>query len=129
MAKIKGWKFPVDEDKATGKIMTVSDNDNIRQNINVILQTQHGERKMRPNFGADTNRFMFGNIDFLFVKLMSKQILDAIDLWEEHVPQMNVEVRQSEDDAAKVIVDIDYITDIEPVQEKLVKEIDLNTVQ
>lgn len=129
MSTIKGWKFPIDVDKSTGKILTVSDNDAVKQDIKMILQTQRGERKMRESYGANINQFMFETVDSAFVKNMSKRILDSIDLWEEHVPQMNVQVSQSPEMNSKVIVDVDYITDIEPHQEKLVTEVDLNKAE
>lgn len=130
MAKLSGWSFPVDVDEATGRIRMVEDNDCVRQNIRLIVQTDRGERKMRPSFGAGLNRFMFQNVDLVLVNRMSDAIARSIQLWEEHIRGVNVRVAQSEENSAAVMVDIDYITDLAPTQrEQIEQEIALNTAE
>ena len=122
MAKLRGWKFPVDVDEATGKIMTIEDNDNVKQSVKLILQTQKGERKMRSNFGTNINSFMFQNIDLTLVNMMSEEISRSIDLWEEHIAGLSVNVGQSTEDMSTLVTEVDFITDISPVREKIVNE-------
>ena len=130
MASLSGWSFPVDVDEATGRIRMVEDNDCVRQNIRLIVQTDRGERKMRPSFGAGLNRFMFQNVDLVLVNRMSDAIARGIQLWEEHIRGVNVRVAQSEENSAAVLVDIDYITDLAPTQrEQIEQEIALNTAE
>lgn len=130
MAKLSGWSFPVDVDEATGRIRMVEDNDCVRQNIRLIVQTDRGERKMRPSFGAGLNRFMFQNVDLVLVNRMTDAIARSIQLWEEHIRGVNVRVAQSEENSAAVTVDIDYITDLAPTQrEQIEQEIALNTAE
>ena len=127
MAKLSGWAFPVEADEATGRIKLVEDNDCVRQDIRLILQTDRGERKMRPNFGAGLNRLMFQTVDLALVNRMSEAMAQSIRMWEEHVRGANVGVTQSQEDSAAVRVDIEYITDLNPLQrDELREEIDLN---
>ena len=82
---------------------------------------------MRPNFGAGLNRFMFQNVDLVLVNRMSETLAQSIRMWEEHVRGANVGVTQSQEDSAAVLVNIEYITDINPVQrEELQEELELN---
>lgn len=128
MAKLSGWSFPVDVDEATGRIKMVEDNDCVRQNIHLIVQTDRGERKMRPNFGAGLNRFMFQNVDLVLVNRMSEAIARSIQLWEEHIRAVHVGVAQAQENSSAVTVDIEYITDITPAQrEQIEQDIELNT--
>lgn len=127
MAKLSGWAFPVEADEATGRIKLVEDNDCVRQDIRLILQTDRGERKMRPNFGAGLNRFMFQTVDLALVNRMSEAMAQSIRMWEEHIRGANVGVMQSQEDNAAVLVNIEYITDIHPTQrEELQEELELN---
>ena len=60
---LTGWSFPIEVDENSGRIKSVSNNDNIREGIALILETQRSERKNLPEFGAATNDFVFQNID------------------------------------------------------------------
>ena len=127
MAELSGWAFPVAVDEATGRIKMTTDNDCVRQNIRLIVQTDRGERKMRPNFGAGLNRFLFQNVDLVLVNRMSEAIAQSIRLWEEHLRGVNVGVMQSQQDYAAVNVNIEYITDLFPGRaERITQEIELN---
>lgn len=50
MAQLGGWAFPVEVDQATGRIKMVEDNECVCQDIQLIVQTDRGERKMRPDY-------------------------------------------------------------------------------
>jgi len=114
MARLSGWAFPVEVDRATGRIKMVEDNDCVRQDIRLIMQTDRGERKMRPNFGAGLNRFLFRNVDLVLVNRMSEALAQSIRLWEEHICGVNAEVSQDPEDRSRVHVNIEYVTDLRP---------------
>ena len=42
MPVIKGWKFPVQIDKSSGKIQTVEDNECVKQGLNTAWQILPG---------------------------------------------------------------------------------------
>ena len=48
MAKLSGWAFPVEPDEATGRIKMVEDNDCVRQDIRLIVQTDRGSGRCAP---------------------------------------------------------------------------------
>lgn len=126
MPKIKGWNFPVDVDKVTGKIKMVEDNDNIRQGIKIILKTQKGERKMRPYFGTDMNAFMFNSVNLSFVNQMAKEVSQSIRLWEKNLNKLSVNVNQDMEDSSKIKVDVEYVTNILPEVEVLSTNLNKN---
>ena len=47
-----GWKFPVEIDKATGRIKMSSNEESIRESIRIIIGTRQGELPMHPEFGC-----------------------------------------------------------------------------
>ena len=124
MAAIKGWKFPVQLDEVTGKIKTVEDNENIKQSIKVILDTQKEERKIVPSFGSNIRSYMFEVVDPIFISDIKRSVSSSIETWQEHIDDLNVSVKASNGSVAKVEVNIDYITDIEPTQERFTKKFD-----
>ena len=128
MSVIKGWKFPVQVDEVTGKIKTVEDNEDIKQSIRIILETQKNERKIYPNFGTDLRSYMFEVVDHVFISNISNTIESSIKMWATHLEDMNVAVNASSGAVSKIEVNIDYITDIEPIQERIYKRIDKNDI-
>lgn len=119
MARVRGWKFPIDVDKTTGRIMTIEDNENIKQSIKIIIQTQKFERKMRETFGTDMNSFMFENIDYTLINNIAKEVNRSIKKWERHIEKLAVSVNKSLENVASVNVDINFMTDILPIKEKV----------
>ena len=128
MSVIKGWKFPIQVDEVTGKIKTVEDNEDIKQSIRIILETQKNERKIYPNFGTDLRSYMFEIVDHVFISNIKNTIESSIKMWATHIEDMNVAVNASSGAISKIEVNIDYITDIEPIQERLYKRVDKNDV-
>ncbi len=128
MPVIKGWKFPIQVDEVTGKIKTVEDNENIKQSVRVILETQKYERKIFPNFGTDLRSYMFEVVNPNFISGLRKSIETSLKMWESHIEDLNVAVNASSGPISKVEVAIDYITDIEPTQERVKKRIDSNDI-
>ena len=126
MPVIKGWKFPVQIDKSSGKIQTVEDNECVKQSVRVIIGTQQYERKIVPNFGTDLRWFMFQVVDPPFISEVRKTITNSIKTWESHISSLNVSVNASSGPICTVTTNIDYITDIEPTQERVSQRIDAN---
>ncbi len=126
MAVIRGWKFPIEVDENTGKIKTVEDNENVKQSIKIILQTQKFERKVVPTFGTDLRAFMFEVVDPAFISMLTGTIRSSLTMWENHIEDLDVSVKASSGPVSEVVANIDYITDITPIQERLTKKLDIN---
>lgn len=129
MANIKGWKFPIQVDKSTGRVMTIEDNENIKQSVNVILMTERYERKIFPTFGTDMRTYMFEVVDQNFISMIKSTITSSLKKWESHIKDLNVSVRASSGPICKVETTIDYLTDITPVQERVSKTMDMNGIK
>ena len=126
MSVIKGWKFPIQVDKYTGKIQTVEDNENVKQSIKIILGTQKHERKIIPNFGTDLRVFMFKIVDPEFISTLKMAVEGSLKRWEEHIRDLKVSVNGSSGPLSYVDAHINYITDIEPTQVRVVTSINTN---
>ncbi len=129
MATIKGWKFPVQVDKSTGRIMTVEDNENVKQSVNIILMTGKYERKIFPTFGTDMRSYMFEVVDQNFISMIRSTITGSLKKWESHIADINVNVKASSGPICQVETVIDYLTDITPVQDRVSKTMDMNGIK
>ena len=126
MAVIKGWKFPIQINESNGRIQTVEDNECVKQSVKMILNTQLYERKIVPTFGTDLRRYMFEVVSPTFVSDLKKTIASSINKWEEHVLDINVSVQATPGPISTVNTSVDYITDIEPTQERVIHKVDAN---
>ena len=129
MATIKGWKFPIQVDKSTGRIMTVEDNENVKQAVNIILTTEKYERKIFPTFGTDMRSYMFEVVDPNFISMLRSTITGSLQRWESHIKDLNVNIKASSGPICKVETTIDYLTDITPVQERVSKTMDMSGIK
>lgn len=121
MATIKGWKFPINVDENTGKIQTVEDNQNVKQSIKMILETRPSERKIVSDFGTNLRPYMFETVNPSVISNLKKEVEHSIKHWEGHILDLNVGVNAKTGMVSSLETNIDYITDIEPTQERVSK--------
>lgn len=121
MPVIKGWKFPVQVDESSGKIKTIEDNENIKQSVRMILETRPQERKIVPKFGADLRPYVFETISPSVISSLKSEVEHSIRTWESHVADLNVSVKSKTGTVSYLETGVDYITDIEPTQERISK--------
>ncbi|MDQ3805101.1 MAG: GPW/gp25 family protein [Acidobacteriota bacterium] len=103
----RGWKFPVELD-ATGRIVLSDYEDDVRESIYIILMTAHGERVMRPDFGAGLHEFVFGSMSATAMGAMQSAIKDALVKWEPRVQVLGVRVEADAGEVGQLLVDVDY---------------------
>ncbi len=103
----RGWAFPV----ATGRdgdVALVADAEDVRQAVRLIIETEPGERVMRPDFGSGLRGLVFEPITTTTLALVRHRVERGLTQWE---PRIDLEaVRVSSDDAAagRLLVEIDY---------------------
>jgi phage baseplate assembly protein W len=99
----RGWGFPI----AVGlgdEINMVADDDDIREAIRIILETDPGERVMRPDFGAGLRRMVFEPINTSTMALVQRRVEAALVAWEPRIKVQDVTV--SAERAALGVLDI-----------------------
>ena len=105
-----GWSFPPTFEK-NGKntLITVSDELDIQQSLNIILNTQLGERVMRPDFGASLNDLVFESINANVISDMIARISRAITFFEPRIELDNVSMDRSSETEGVVDIFVNYI--------------------
>lgn len=99
----RGWPFPLRPNApyAEGP-------EKVRQSIRIILETEPGERLMRPTFGCRLRRYLMKPNTAATRTLMQRDIELALSLWEPRIRLESVRVEPGEDPAL-VMIRIDYV--------------------
>lgn len=105
----RGFKFPVQADPATGRMMTSAYEEDISEAVYIILMTRKGERVRTPEFGCGIHDFAFGTTDFTTIKEMERSVEEALILWEPRIRDIDVTVTLDEIEAGKLNVGISYV--------------------
>lgn len=105
----RGWKFPVQVDSKTGRIMMSEFEEDISEAIGIILRTSKGERVMHANFGCGINGFVFDLTDDSTLRMMEASIKEGITAWEPRVESVEVKAELEKETPGKVIINISYV--------------------
>lgn len=105
----RGWKFPVQVDPTTGRIMMSEYEDDIAEAIRIIIWTHKGERVMRSDFGCGVHDFNFESTDDTTLKLLETSVLEAIRIWEPRVDEVEVRAVRNEEDPSRLNIHVQYV--------------------
>jgi phage baseplate assembly protein W len=103
----RGWAFPV-ESGADGDVALVRDEDDVRQAVRLILETEPGERVMRPDFGAGLRGLVFDPINTTTLALVRHRVEEALTEWEPRIDVERVDVSAEETTSGRLLVRVDY---------------------
>ncbi|MDT0353135.1 GPW/gp25 family protein [Pseudonocardia charpentierae] len=76
----------------------------VEQSIRMILRTQHGERVMRPDFGANLRSLAFSANTPATANLARHLVESALARWEPRIEVLDVDVRNVVADATLLVV-------------------------
>jgi len=102
-----GWHFPVVPEATSHELKYLEGPDKVRQSIWIILETEPGERIMRPQFGCGLRRYLMKTNTAATRALMQHDIERALTLWEPRIRVEEVSVTPG-DDPSLVLIHIHY---------------------
>jgi phage baseplate assembly protein W len=85
----RGLAFPVAVGADGGLAMAEYEED-IRQAIRIILDTDPGERAMRPDFGAGLRALVFEPINTHTLALVRHRVEQALVVWEPRIDSIGI---------------------------------------
>ena len=103
----RGWGFPVTPAMGDRHIPYVEGADKVRQSIWIILETEPGERIMRPDFGCGLRRYLMKPNSSATRALIKRDVERALSSWEPRISVEQVSV-EAGDDPAMVMIHIQY---------------------
>lgn len=115
----RGWNSPVTPDLLSGKLRYVSGPEKIRQSILLILETEPGERVMRPTFGCGLRRYLMKPNTPATRALIKNDVEFALDSFEPRIRVTAVSVDPG-DDPSLVLIQIAYVHLVDGRKDNLV---------
>jgi phage baseplate assembly protein W len=91
-----------------GRVAFSAGPDNIRENLEVILLTELGERLFRPGFGAGLEGFLFRPNTVATRRLVQERVEQAVTRWEPRVRLDGVTVAPDPDVPTAAVVEVAY---------------------
>ena len=104
-----GWSFPVRVDEMTGRVVEASAEEKIAESIKLILQTQRGERIMRPDFGCNLRTYTFSEMNYTTMNEIEQDVRQALILWEPRITDIDVRCRIATGRDGVLLIEISYV--------------------
>jgi hypothetical protein len=87
-----GWAFPPSFDPDTRTVDLVSDEEDIRQSLNILLSTSLGERVMQPKYGCNLTDYLFEPLNSSVIGYIKDLVEHAILFYEPRILADKIEV-------------------------------------
>ena len=104
----RGLKFPLQVDRRTGRFAMVSEDEDIREAIGIILRTVQGERVMRPEFGSNIMDYTFAPSSSSTRQSIARQVREQLLYQEPRIEDVEVTCRQMDQQTGAIVVEISY---------------------
>lgn len=101
----RGWAFPVAP--RGGDLAYEEGAEKVRQAIWIVLDTEPGERVMRPAFGCGLRRFLMKPNSAATRALIAQDVARALASWEPRIAVQQVRADPG-DDPAMVLIHVAY---------------------
>ena len=103
-----GWSFPISPQPPPGEVSLAAYEEDIRQAILLILETNLGERVMRPDFGSGLRSLVFQPLNTSTIALTSHQVEQALVTWEPRIQVQEVNVTADARLKNRLLIRISY---------------------
>jgi len=103
----KGWKYPVEVDRAGGIAQSELD-ESIRQSIHIIIGTAPGERVMRPAFGCSIHDLVYAPNNINTATLAAHFCIEALTKWEPRIEEVEASADPSPGNPNRLDISIKY---------------------
>ena len=92
----------------TGGIALARQEGDIEEAIKIILKTDRGERRMRPEFGCILNELVFAPNNATTFGRVEEAVKEALARWEPRIRVTEVNARADPQEGNKLLIDIRY---------------------
>ena len=103
-----GWSFPPEFDRPSGTVKMVSEEDDIRESLWILLSTSSGERVMQPAYGCGLGSLVFENMSESTITEIKDVIERAVLFFEPRITLDSVEVDTTDIYDGLIKIKLDY---------------------
>ena len=102
-----GWSFPPTFFRSEQGVMMVSDEEDIKQSLEILLHTELGERIMQSDFGCSLEPYMYETINARVSTLIKDRIREAILNHESRIDLDTINLVQDQNEGT-ILINISY---------------------
>lgn len=103
-----GWAFPPQFDQQAASVSMISDEEDIRSSLEILLSTRPGERVMQPRYGCNLDELLFEPLTTTFKTYMKDLVATAILYFEPRIEVNKIDMDETNELEGKVIISIEY---------------------
>lgn len=103
-----GWSFPPEFKKSTKAVIMVTDEDDIKSSLEILLTTKIGERIMQPKYGCNMDELIFNPLNRTLKTFVSDLIKTAILYHEPRIDVEKIDISKGDDLSGELLVILDY---------------------
>ncbi len=103
-----GWSFPPQFNKNTGSVSMVSDEEDIKQSLNIYFNTMIGERIMRPTYGCVIHDKQFEKISDNILQSLTFEMTTSIGKIEPRITVIDLKIIKLDVNNGYIEIKLDY---------------------
>ena len=103
-----GWSFPPQFNKNTGSVSMVSDEEDIKQSLNIYFNTMIGERIMRPKYGCVIHDKQFEKISDNILQSLTFEMTTSIGKIEPRISVVDLKIIKLDINNGYIEIKLDY---------------------
>ena len=104
-----GWGFPPSFELERTTVEMVSEEEDIRQSLYLLISTTPGERLMRPGYGCDLQSLVFEQISHMLRVEIIDMVKMAVLRFEPRIKVEDVRVTVDPDNQGLLYILVDYL--------------------
>lgn len=103
-----GWSFPPEFKENTKTVTMLTDEDDIKSSLEILLTTKIGERIMQPKFGCKMEELLFNPLNRTLKTFVAELIKTAILYHEPRIDVEKIDITQGNELTSELLVIIDF---------------------
>ncbi|MET0395050.1 MAG: GPW/gp25 family protein [Chitinophagaceae bacterium] len=104
-----GWSFPPAFTKNPCQVLMVSDEEDIRQSLQILLSTRHGERIMQPEYGCNLDVLLFEPVTTSLITFVKDLIEKAVLYHEPRIDLKRTDIRTDQIMEGLLLIELEYV--------------------
>lgn len=103
-----GWGFPPTFSNLSSEVEMISNEDDIKSSLEILLTTRQGERVIRPDYGCNLDELVFEPLTTTFKTYIKDLIATAILYYEPRIDVNKIDLDDTGELEGKILIVIDY---------------------
>ncbi|WP_299104997.1 GPW/gp25 family protein [uncultured Tenacibaculum sp.] len=103
-----GWGFPPEFSEDLNEVVMISEEEDIKSSLEILLSTRLGERVMLPGYGCNLEDLLFEKLDRTLITLAKERIETAILYHEPRIDVIKIDISETDPLEGKLVIKIDY---------------------